>query len=318
MMRIAISIGDPNGIGPEIALKAAAAWPQDHEIRPVLVGDRAVLDHYHRLLRLERPMVPLGSGARGIECVEENVLSREAFSPGRVCAEAGAATVAYVRRGVSLVQRGEAAAMVGCPHSEIAVNAAGLSFSGYPELIADLTSTPRDQVFMMLAAAGLRIAHVTLHQSVVSAVSRLTPELVTRAGRALDGALRQLGLRAPRIGVFGINPHAGENGLFGDEDEWITKPAVAALRAGGILADGPAGGDVLLANRQHDGYLAMLHDQGHVPIKLVSPRQASAVTIGAGILFSSVGHGSAHDIAGRGIAEAHSVSETLTLLAQMR
>ena len=137
------------------------------------------------------------------------------------------------------------------------------------------------------------------------------------AGRALDRALRELGIEHPTIGVFGINPHAGENGLFGDDDERITRPAVTRLRAAGILADGPTGADVLLANRKHDGYLAMYHDQGHVPVKLISPRQASAVTIGAGILFSSVGHGSAHDIAGRGIADATSVRETLALLASV-
>ncbi|HVL55058.1 MAG TPA: 4-hydroxythreonine-4-phosphate dehydrogenase PdxA, partial [Burkholderiaceae bacterium] len=128
-------------------------------------------------------------------------------------------------------------------------------------------------------------------------------------------ALRRLGLTQPSLAVFGINPHAGEDGLFGDDDERITKPAVEALRRGGIDAHGPAGADVLLAQRRHDAYLAMYHDQGHVPIKLVSPHRASAVAVGTPVLFSSVGHGCAFDIAGKGVADPTAVIETAALLA---
>jgi 4-hydroxy-L-threonine phosphate dehydrogenase PdxA len=167
----------------------------------------------------------------------------------------------------------------------------------------------------MLVAAGLRIAHVTLHESVQSALSRMTPELVVDAGVAAVRILERLKINSPKLGVFGINPHAGEDGLFGNDDERITKPAVAELRRRGIAADGPVGGDLLLAQRRHDVYLAMFHDQGHIPVKLLSPLRSSALSIGTPILFSSVGHGCAYDIAGKNAADPTSVVETLKLLA---
>jgi 4-hydroxy-L-threonine phosphate dehydrogenase PdxA len=171
---------------------------------------------------------------------------------------------------------------------------------------------------MMLAAKDLRIAHATLHESVGTALARLTSELVVALGEATVATAKKLGTAAPSIGVFGINPHAGEDGLFGDDDERITKPAVAALRARGIAVDGPVGGDLLLSQRRHDFYLAMFHDQGHIPIKLISPLSASALTIGTPILFASVAHGCAFDIAGKGVADATGVIETIELLTQRR
>jgi 4-hydroxy-L-threonine phosphate dehydrogenase PdxA len=195
------------------------------------------------------------------------------------------------------------------------VNRAGIKFSGYPGLVADLTSTPRDRAFMMLAAKDLRIVHATLHESVAAALARLSPELVIAAAEAIVATAQRLGQPNPRIGVFGINPHAGEDGLFGDDDERITKPAVAELKRRGITIDGPVGGDLLLTQRRHDIYLAMFHDQGHIPIKLISPLRASAMTIGVPVLFASVAHGCAFDIAGKGVADPTGVIETIELLA---
>ena len=314
--RIAISIGDPNGIGPEIALKAAAQHGPDSNIRPILVGDAFVLAHYRKLLKVERPLAAFESaGEADIAVCDAPALAAADFDPGEIRAGAGKATIAYVTRCVELVRAGQVDAIVGCPQSETAIAAAGIEFSGYPPLIADLTGTPRDKTFMMLCGADLRIGHVTLHEPLHAAIERLTPEFVADAIRAVDLAMKQLGHAQPKIGVFGINPHAGEDGLFGDEDERITKPATAKVRAEGILADGPIGADVLLANRKHDAYVAMYHDQGHVPVKLISPRQASALAIGTPVVFSSVGHGCAYDIAGKGVAEPLSVTKTLELLA---
>lgn len=318
--RIAVSIGDPNGIGPEIALKGALHYLNAGALQPVLTGDVHVIGHYRNLLGVSAPLTDfrVAQPGRDIAVCDVQSLAPGDFAPGRVSAAAGAATVAYVTQCVALAQAGDVAAIVGCPQNETAVNAAGIEFSGYPPLIADLTQTPRDDVFMMLCGGGLRIAHVTLHEALACALARLTPEFVAAAGRALHKSLRQLGFDEPRIALFGINPHASENGLFGDDDARITEPAARMLRAEGIAIDGPTGADVLLANRKHDGYVAIYHDQGHVPVKLISPRQASAVAIGAPVVFSSVGHGSAHDIAGKGIAEAISVIETLALLASAR
>ncbi len=303
--RIAVAIGDPNGIGPEIAVKAAARFVGS-DIEPVLVGDDFVIRKY-----VERHASEL---ARRIEIVPVRALDRAAFAPGATEARAGAATIAYVREALQLAQRGEVTAVIGCPHSQTAINRAGISFTGYPGLVAELTGTPAERVFLMLVANGLRIAHVTLHESVRIALARLTPVLIVAAARAAIDAVKRLGVINPRLGVFGINPHAGEEGLFGDDDERITRPAVKQLQALGMAVNGPAGADMLLAHRRQDVYLAMFHDQGHIPIKLLSPLRSSALSIGAPVLFSSVGHGCAYDIAGQGVADPASVVETLTLL----
>ena len=165
--------------------------------------------------------------------------------------------------------------------------------------------------------AGLRIVHVTLHESVQTALNRLSPALVADAVRAGARALLRLGIAAPRIALMGVNPHAGEGGLFGPEDAAITEPAAVQLRAEGFDITGPAGGDMLLASRSHDLYVAIFHDQGHIPIKLLSPLRASALSIGADVLLSSVGHGSAMDIAGKGVASALAMIETVAMLANV-
>lgn len=301
--RVAIAIGDPNGIGPEIAVKAAAA-ARGGGVEPVLVGDAAVIEHY----------VARFAPTREIAIASVASLESGAFAPGTLDPRAGRATVDYVSEAVRMAERGEVAAVIACPMSETAINRAGIAFSGYPGLLADLTRTPREKTFLMLVAGGLRIAHVTLHESVRAALARLTPELVVSAASAAVDTVRRLGFDSPRLAVFGINPHAGEGGLFGDDDERVTKPAVERLRALGVPADGPAGADLLLSERRHDAYLAMFHDQGHIPVKLLSPRRASALSIGTPVLFSSVAHGCAYDIAGQGVADPTSVSETLELL----
>ena len=315
---IALALGDPNGIGPEIAVKAAVHY-QGSACRPVLVGSEHVIRHYAARHAPQLALHRFGDAnqdAPGLVFHPVDGFDPADFAPGVVSPAAGRATVAYVAAAVRLADDGRVKAIVGCPHSETAINGAGIAFSGYPGLIAQLTGTPPDRVFLMLMASGLRIAHVTLHESVATALGRIDTALVVEAGRAAVEALRRLGLPNPTLGVFGINPHAGEDGLFGDEDERITRPAVARLRALGIAADGPFGADLLLGQRKHDAYLAMFHDQGHIPIKLLSPLRASALSIGAGVLFSSVGHGSAFDIAGKGVADPVAVIETLALLYQ--
>jgi 4-hydroxy-L-threonine phosphate dehydrogenase PdxA len=297
--RIAIAIGDPNGIGPEIAVKAARHFAGG-AIEPVLVGDEFVVREY---------------GGAGLALAPVNALQAAGFVPGKIDPRAGAATVAYIQEAVRLAKAGEVAAIVACPQNETAINGAGIPFSGYAGLLAQLTNTAEDKVFLMLVAAGLRIAHVTLHESVSSALGRITTDRVVAAALASVRAVQRLGVSNPKIGIFGINPHAGENGLFGDDDERITQPAVARLKSLGVRAEGPAGADVMLSQRKHDVYLAMLHDQGHIPIKLVSPLRSSALSIGTPVLFSSVGHGSAHDIAGKGVADPISVIETFALLS---
>jgi len=233
---IALTIGDPNGIGPEIAVKAAADLRRNEDIRIVLVGDDHVIRHYVGRVGGGASLQPFAGGpARDGAMLFHAVdaLPAPAFRPGQIDPVAGRATVAYVDAAIGLVRSGSADAVVGCPHNETAVNAAGIPFSGYPGLIARLTGTPEDKVFMMLVGGGLRILHATLHERIHHALARLTPELIEEAGMACALTLKLLGVAKPRIGVFGINPHAGENGLFGDDDDRITAPAVAKLRQAG-------------------------------------------------------------------------------------
>lgn len=315
---IALTIGDPNGIGPEIAVKAAVQMARESGPSIVLVGDEFVV----------RSCAELYAGGFALHAFDGSApragvlyfsavssLPRSAYKPGTPVAEGGRATVDYLSAAIRLVNEGHAAAIVACPHSETNVNAAGIPFSGYPALLARLTGTPKDHVFMMLVGGGLRIVHVTLHERIHTALARITPELVERAARTADAALRQLNVSRPRIGLFGINPHAGENGLFGDDDDRITVPVAKKLKAAGLNVEGPVGADLMLGRRDFDAFVAMYHDQGHIPVKLIAGRNSAAMSIGAGVLFASVGHGSAFDIAGKGVAEPDAVLRSLKLLS---
>lgn len=300
MARIAIAIGDPNGIGPEIAVKAARAMRATN-VETCLVGDPFVIDAQ--------------MGGAGLDISGVTALPKDAFQPGRLDPRAGAATIAYVTRAIEMAMAGEADAVFACPHSETAVNKAGIQFSGYAGIVADVTGTPRDRVFLMLCAQDLRIVHATLHESVSTALIRLSSDIVEHAGLAAMKTLERLGVTGRRLGLFGINPHAGEDGLFGTEDETIGKPAADRLRAQGFDVRGPVGADLLLSERDCDAYVAMFHDQGHIPIKLLSPLKAAALSVGSPVLFSSIAHGCAFDIAGKGIANADGVTDALALLA---
>jgi 4-hydroxy-L-threonine phosphate dehydrogenase PdxA len=315
---IALTIGDPNGIGPEIAVKAAAQIARETGPPIVLVGDEFVIRFYaERCAKDLAVELFKGSAPRaGALCVlGVDALPRDAFNPGTPLAAGGRATVDYVSAAVRLVNQEHASSIVACPHSETNVNAAGIPFTGYPGLLARLSGIPEENVFLMLVGGGLRIVHVTLHERLHTALGRITPELVERAARTADTALRQLNVKHPRIGVFGINPHAGEGGLFGDDDERITVPAVKRLQAAGLDVEGPVGADLMLGRRDCDAFVAMYHDQGHIPVKLIAGRNSAAMSIGAGMLFSSVGHGSAFDIAGRGVAEPDAVLRSLKLVS---
>jgi 4-hydroxy-L-threonine phosphate dehydrogenase PdxA len=274
---IALAIGDPNGIGPEIAVKAARRFADDSRVELVLVGDEHVVRFYAERLAADMAVNPFGDK------------------------EANA-------RGLKLLP-------VTCPHSESAVNAAGIAFAGYPGLVARIMGIPETEVFLMLVGAGLRIVHVTLHERLQSALARITPDLVCKAANAAADVLRSSGIARPKIGLFGINPHAGEGGLFGDDDERITIPAAARLRAGGLDIEGPLGADLMLGRRDIDAFVAMYHDQGHIPIKLLAGRNSAAMSIGAGVVFSTVGHGSAFDIAGRFIAEPDALIRSIELVS---
>lgn len=312
MSRLLLTTGDPHGIGPEIVTKAVA---DVGTAAPVVVGDWCALEAPAEASGLQLRKAEPGVAAEAGVCdlIDVGALRAEELRIGAVRAEAGAATIEYAKTAVRLATNGGYRGIVAGPHSETAVHDAGIDFAGYPPLLAELTGVSEDQVFLMLVGGGLRIAHATLHLSMTESLERLDIDLVTEAGLALHRALEAMGVTAPRLGMFGINCHASEGGLFGDEDLRISGPAAVRLRAAGVDITDPVGADVLLGDLQCDGYLAMYHDQGHIPIKLLAGRGAVAVTIGAGVPFSSVGHGPAFDIAGRGVADPSAVLAALSL-----
>ena len=304
--RVAIATGDPAGIGPEISLKAARDPAVLAVCRPVLVGDRAVLELHARTC---------GLTLDGIE-----LLPVEQALPalGTVAPSHGRAALAAAEKAIRAALEGRFAAVVGAPHTEAAIHAAGIDFDGYPSFVARVCGlAPEDGVLMLCFSHGereVRIAHVTLHTSVRSALEMITVAKVARTVRAVRDALVKLGIAQPRIAVSGLNPHAGESGAFGREEIEVIDPALEQARREGIAADGPVGADTLVQRAGYDAYVVMLHDQGHVAAKALAPRRIAAVTVGTPVLFSSVGHGSALDIAGQGRADAGAMREAIARL----
>jgi 4-hydroxythreonine-4-phosphate dehydrogenase/1,2-dihydroxy-3,5-cyclohexadiene-1,4-dicarboxylate dehydrogenase len=308
MRRIALSIGDPNGIGPEIVLKALAELRGDARLRVTVFGAPAALERAAAATGLQSLLPTLDLQVAGD-------IPAQALRWGEVNAQAGAATVAAATAALQACRAGEFDAVVAGPHHETAIAQAGIPFRGYPSLVARVCGQDEGSVFLLLVGGGLRIVHVTLHESVATALSRITPQLVVAATEAGVRGCRLLGIDHPKVALFGINPHASEGTLFGPEDAQLVVPAAQTLRAHGLDVAGPQGADVLLADRKHDLYVAMLHDQGHIPIKLLAPQAACALSIGAGVLLASTGHGSAMDIAGTGSARPDALLRSLRLVA---
>ena len=318
MSAIALALGEPNGIGPEIAVKAALRFAQERaEPRIVLLGDEKVIRFYAELCGAGDRLTRFGATTArdGLLFLPVDALDAASFRPGTASSAGGKATVAYIEAALALVDAGRVRAIVACPHSEKSVNAAGIAFSGYPSLLARLKGLSEDEVFLMLVGGGLCIVHVTLHERLQDALARIDSRLIAAAVRAGAGALRQLGIDNPKIGIFGINPHAGENGLFGDDDMRIIEPSVATLRSEGYVVEGPIGADLMVGRSDLDAFIAMYHDQGHVPVKLLAGRNSAAMSIGSGLIFSTVGHGCAFDIAGQNIADCEAILRSLRLVA---
>lgn len=298
--KVALATGDPAGIGPEICIKAARDARVLEICRPVLFGSREVL-------------------AMHGDTADLAMVEVEQARPqlGAIAPEHGRAALAAAERAIRAALGGEYAAVIGAPHTEAAIHAAGIPFDGYPSFVARVTGVPADDAILMLClnhdAREVRIAHVTLHASVAQALRLITVERVLKTIRAAHGYLGD-----GRIAVSGVNPHAGEGGAFGREEIDVVAPAIEAARREGIAVDGPIGADTLFQRRDYDAFVVMLHDQGHVAAKLLAPHRVAAVTIGTPVLFSSVGHGSALDIAGQGRANPDAVIEAITRLVGRR
>jgi len=308
--RIALAVGDPAGIGPEVSLKAACD-PQVRELcDPVLVGSREVLALH---------AAPCGVALDNLY-IRDVPQARPQI--GKVAPEHGRAALEVAAIAIEDALKGKYDAVVGAPHTEAAIHASGLKFDGYPSFVARICGLPPDDAMLMLCFAHdgreVRIAHVTLHASVRQALALITGPRIIRTLRAAETALKALGIGRPRIAVSGVNPHAGEQGAFGREEIEVIAPAIREAQRAGMAVEGPYGADTLLQRAGYDAYVVMLHDQGHVPAKVLAPNRAAALTIGTPVLFSSVGHGSALDIAGKGKADASAMREAITRLVTHR
>jgi len=315
---IVITMGDPAGVGPEIIMRSLA-HPEVHGwCRPLVIGDAGRLRAAAALVDspLEVRAVSGPGDARfqaGTVDVVDLQLVPADLPFGQVSAVAGEAAFRYIERACRLVLAGAADAICTAPISKEALHAAGHRFPGHTELLAHLTGTP--EVSMMLTAPNLRVIHVTTHLGLLDAIERIEPGLVERTIVRGHDTLVKAGIGNPHIGVCAINPHAGENGLFGrGEEAGKIAPAIAACRARGWAVEGPLPADTLFfrAGRgDFDLVVAMYHDQGHGPVKVLGIEAGVNITVGLPVVRTSVDHGTAFDIAGTGVADERSLLAAL-------
>ncbi|WP_321913357.1 4-hydroxythreonine-4-phosphate dehydrogenase PdxA [Paraburkholderia sp. J11-2] len=315
---IGITMGDAAGVGPEIIMKSLAHQSVYDGCRPLVIGDaKRLVDAGRRAgVTLEVRSIKAPAEARFqlgvVDCIDLGLIP-ESMPYGQLSAVAGDAAYQYIAHTVELTSAGELDAICTAPLNKEALHAGGHIFPGHTEMLAHLTGIP--EVSMMLVAPKLRVIHVTTHIGLLDAIRKIEPGLVQRTIERAHETLMRAGIEQPRIGVCGINPHAGENGLFGyGEEEEKIMPAVAVLRERGWDVEGPLPADTLFfrAGRgDFDVVVAMYHDQGHGPVKVMGLEAGVNVTVGLPVIRTSVDHGTAFDIAGKGIADERSMLEAL-------
>ncbi len=320
--KIAITMGDPAGIGPEIVAKSFAGDVSGKQ-RTVVVGDEGVMRRAVELLGLALEINAVEDPAGGryepgiIDLVPAGELPGD-LPFGRLDARAGRAAYDYVERATRLAMEGKVDAVCTAPLNKEAMRLAGLKYPGHTEILADLTGT-KDYA-MMLVAPDLRVIHVSTHVSLREAIKRATLERELATIRLADGAMRRIGVSEPKIAVAGLNPHAGENGLFGDDESERIAPAISEAKKEGLTVSGPWSADtVFLAARNGDFDIVVVqyHDQGHIPVKLLGFESGVNVTVGLPFFRTSVDHGTAFDVAGTGKADHSSLLAALDLAREL-
>lgn len=325
---LVLTMGDPTGIGPEIIIKALLSGAFDQLARPLVVaGDAGVLRRAARIFGLDAQVFETADPTdcrlrfheRELQVACLSRLDADNLSYGRPDAACGRAMLEYIEWACARCLSGETAALVTAPINKSAIRAAGCDFPGHTELLAARCQT--DRVVMMLAGERLRVSLVTTHLALREVPHILTTEAILQTLRITHADLqRHWGLKEPRLAVLALNPHAGENGLFGDEEARIIVPAIHQARAEGIDAQGPWSADTLFhfaVQGRYDAVVCMYHDQGLIPLKLLHFDDAVNVTLGLPIVRTSVDHGTAYDIAGRGLAEPASLIAAVGLALKM-
>jgi 4-hydroxythreonine-4-phosphate dehydrogenase len=326
--RLLLTMGDVAGIGPEIL---ARAWPHLHEIcRPVVVGDPEWMQRALALtgtpaevdVRVE-PREARPSPNR-VSCLGATTQDLSNVPVGKVSAAAGRAAYDFLCRAIDECLAGRADGIVTAPLHKEGLHAAGVPHPGHTEILAERTGT-REFAMMLYAHGprlprGLGVVHVTLHVGLREVFGLLSVQAVLEKIRLLDRIMRRLSDREPRLALAALNPHAGDGGLFGDEEARLLLPALRAAREEGIQVTGPWPSDTLFVRATHgdfDGVVALYHDQGHIPLKLLGGLHAVNITVGLPLVRTSVAHGTAYDIAGRGVADPVSLIEAARVAARL-
>jgi 4-hydroxythreonine-4-phosphate dehydrogenase len=323
MSLIGITMGCPVGIGPEIILRFFNSFDHRRLFSPIVIGDMNVLtgnaDRFGLDLKCTSWLPGQPVPTKSIPVFEVSNLTPQKLKWGRPDEETGRAMAAYIKSGVKLIEDGALSGIATCPIAKIALHNAGYNYPGHTEMLADLTGTKH--FAMMMAGTRLRVTLVTIHCAFADIVPQLTQQAILRLLRmTYQSLLIDFGIAHPRIGVAGLNPHAGEEGLFGKEEQEIIAPAVTLARKEGIDAKGPFPADTIFyqaSTGRFDTVVSMYHDQGLIPFKLLHFSDGVNVTIGLPIVRTSVDHGTAYDIAGKGIADPRSLTAAIELAAKI-
>lgn len=324
--RIALTMGDPAGIGPELCLRALVDPLIKETCIPIIFGDIEVLRRCAEKVELPAPMQVISEGdwpSRFGELTSPAVLDlqqidAEQVTPGVVDAATGTASYAYIQSAITAALAGEVAAVCTSPISKTAIHAAGVNFPGHTEMFAARTNAARS--CMMQFSPQITCTFVTVHVGYAEVPALLSVQRILEVIELTADAMRRLHSREPRLVVCGLNPHAGENGLFGDEEQRLIIPAIAVAREQGLSVEGPLPPDTaFLPWKRHitDAFVCMYHDQGHIPVKALAFDSAVNTTLGLPIIRTSVDHGTACDIAWQGKANPGSLYNALRLAARL-
>ncbi|NUQ62462.1 MAG: 4-hydroxythreonine-4-phosphate dehydrogenase PdxA [Pirellulales bacterium] len=330
---VALTMGDPAGVGPEILVGAWTHPELLREARPVALGHPEILRRAARLWKLEAEVKEIDSVDEAapsetvlpcLRCGTDDVLE---VKPGTIDARAGQAAYDAVVAGARLALNGEVDAVTTAPLHKEALHLAGHRYPGHTELLAELCGVDDFAMMLYLGAespnalrGGLAVVHVTLHTALHNVFEELNEESVLAKARLADRFMTRLNGQRPRVGVCALNPHGGEGGLFGTEERTIIRPAIDRGRAEGMDLDGPFPADTLMVHARdgrYDAVVAMYHDQGHIALKLLGMHRAVNVTLGLPIIRTSVAHGTAFDLAWQGKAEVRSMIEAVRVASRL-
>ncbi len=310
--KIAVTIGDPAGIGPEVALKAILSSDVAGICQPVIIGDRVVVEE--AVKRFELPVSP-----GHIELVNVGEITSKGFEKGRPTAAGGRASVAYIRRAVELALKRSVDAVVTAPISKESLKTAGFNWPGHTEMLAEFTCAK--EFAMVFYSDKLRLILVTIHTALANVPAMITKDRVFKTIVLAQKACAALGIERPRIAVAGLNPHSGESGIFGTEEIDAIAPAVEEARQCGVPVSGPYPPDVIFHKAykgEFDLIVCMYHDQGLIPLKMIAFDKGVNFTVGLPIIRTSPDHGTAYDIAWKGAANPSSMIEAIKLAVRMR